>query len=177
MIDPRKTDKKNTEPTKPGNKWLPWLYLVIFLFFVGQLYLAGNRDSKSITWRKFETELLAKGDVHRIIVANQEKVEIYIKPDLIGKPPYESISKYHRGPHYYMNIGSLETFERKLEDAQTTLDSEDRVDVEFVKRTNWISNILGWVIPFIIIIALWFFIFTQYGITHGGRWFRGCRDF
>ena len=169
MIEPRKSS--GTPPEDPGKRkynWLPWAYVIIFLFFAGQYYMYSNSTSKKITWRKFETELLERGDVERLVVVNQEKVEIYLDPEKVGKPPYENISVYNTGPHFLLTIGSVETFERKLEQAQANVDKEDMLDIEYAKRTNWMSNLLGWIVPFIIILAIWFFILRSLGTRMGG---------
>ena len=73
-------------------------------------------NPERISWQKFKTDLLAKGEVKDIyIVRNGGKAEITLKPekvethsDLVAK----GFNQKSVGPQYYVPFGTLEQFER-----------------------------------------------------------------
>jgi AFG3 family protein len=74
---------------------------------------------------------------------------------------------------YYFNIGSVESFERKLEDAQDTLgvDPHDYIPVTYVSEMSWQQELLR-LAPTLLIIAGYIF-FTRrmqggFGVGGGG---------
>jgi AFG3 family protein len=74
---------------------------------------------------------------------------------------------------YYFNIGSIESFERKLEDAQDTLgvDPHDYIPVTYVSEMSWQQELLR-LAPTLLIIAGYIF-FTRrmqggFGVGGGG---------
>ncbi|MGZ8525396.1 MAG: ATP-dependent zinc metalloprotease FtsH, partial [Chitinophagaceae bacterium] len=72
-------------------------------------------------------------------------------------------SGLREGPHYYFNIGSVESFERKLDEAEKDFLISEKIPVSYTKKTNWFWNILTWVLPFILIFGLWRFLQRRSG--------------
>ena len=170
---------KNGKPENSGGKpssgfnirWLYFLLLAILLVQFGLTYF-GSRPEE-ISYTTFKQDLLANQQVDRITVVNKETAEIYIKKDALGKGRHSEIDTAQSGPHYTFTIGSIENFESDLEDAQEDVSPEDRIELTYVTRTNWIGDILAWVLPFLIIIGIWFFLLNRMrpggGQLGGGR--------
>ena len=118
----------------------------------------GNGNIETISWTEFKRGMLAKGDVEKIIVVNKSEAEVYLKPDKIGQDDYKDIDEKNSGPHYSFNIGSLENFEQTIDEAQQDAPADERIDVQYVDRTDYLGNILSWLIPLAIIIGIWIFI-------------------
>jgi AFG3 family protein len=112
-------------------------------------------------------EMLAKGDVEKIEVVNKEFAEIYIKKKLLVSENYQDVSGYATGAHFYFNIGSVDTFENKLEAVHKEYALSEPLDVQYSKRTNWVSVIFSWPLPLLIFFMLWRFI-TSRTIGTGG---------
>jgi AFG3 family protein len=72
-------------------------------------------------------------------------------------------------PAYYFAIGSVETFERKLEAAQRELGiaARDFVPVQYVSETNWMTEAMK-LAPTALIIAAWFYMMRGAGGAGGG---------
>ncbi|KAI9312882.1 peptidase family M41-domain-containing protein [Dichotomocladium elegans] len=74
----------------------------------------GAGPSRELTWQDFKKELLDKGLVDRLVVVNGTIVRIRLRPE----------ASHMLGTHptgYYFSIGSVDSFERKLERAQDEL--------------------------------------------------------
>ncbi len=149
---------------RPGGGFPSWLLWVVAAIMVGQIFFYFNsNNAREISWSSFKREMLVSQDVDKITVVNKEVAEIYIKKEKLGQGPYASIKPSEAGPHYKFNIGSIESFEKELDEAQQDISPENRIEVEYVNRTNWTGSILAWVLPLVIIIAIWMFILRRMG--------------
>lgn len=159
--DPQQNPADNRRPGGGSPSWLLWIVAAIIL---GQIIFYFNSDNaKEISWSSFKEQMLGNQDVAKINVVNKELAEVYIKKDKLGQGTYSDIKPSDSGPHYKFNIGSIDAFERELDEAQEGIPSENRIEVEYVNRTNWTSSILAWVIPLVIIVAIWMFILRRMG--------------
>lgn len=93
----------------------------------------------------------------RIVVSNKSVAKVYVKnsaaitsqskdDDLLGHTTEAPASKGGSGSHYryFINIGSVESFEEKLEEAQEMLgiDPHDYVPVTYVSEVVWYQELL-----------------------------------
>ncbi len=162
--------EKKQPSQKPGNgrglssdpqrfNWLIWLFAGL-LIIQGLFYLNGNQ-AEEISWSTFDRNMLQQEDVARIVIVNRQRAEVYIKQDKLGQGDYADLSQDAQGPHYIVNIGSVETLEAAVEKAQAEDEGEQPIDLEYVTRTDWLGNILAWVIPLGLILLLWVFILNR----------------
>lgn len=151
-----------------------WIYLILLVGIV-LFYFFTKKSSgiTEITWHQFKQENLFSRDAEKVNIVNKEIVEVYIKPDSLKKDKYKAVSKdafgnINRGPHYYFPIGSIEVFERRLEEAQAQFDEKEKIEVQYIKReNNWLIKILSWLAPFILLVVFWFFIMNRISSTTG----------
>jgi AFG3 family protein len=173
MSDQEK-DKKSLKDKLPKKPQLPknsfnfyWIYVVIVVIALGLNFIDFNAVSREIDFRKFETTILRNGDVDKLIVVNKEICEIYLKPSSLEKTEFKEVAKKpfgngkNFGPHYYFNIGSIDSFEKKLNEAQNNMEATDKVNVIYETRKNWGGDIIGWLLPIIIMIGIWVFIMRR----------------
>lgn len=150
----------------PKMKW--WYFLMLALLLT---YALMNNFSqvKEITWQDFEKNILSRKAVEKIVVINNEKAEVYIKKEFAKDTMFKDVFEpaigggINPGPHYSFNIGSVESFERKLDDAQNSFTISEKIPVNYVKQTNWFWNIAGWIVPFVLLFALWNYILKRSG--------------
>ncbi len=156
-------DRGSQMPGKsPGSNsynWFFWLFAALILV-QGIFYLTSS-SAEEISWTEFKRTMLDEAVVDRIVIVNREKAEVYIKKDELGQGEFSDIEPTNTGPHYTFHIGSLDNFEQTLEEAQAEVAPEDRIDLKYVQRTDWFSNILAWVLPLVIIIAIWMLIINR----------------
>lgn len=164
-------NNKNKPTPKPPTGFIPkniyWIYMIVGIILFSQVFIANQFFATEITWNKFEQELLATDDVRLLEVVNKEQVKIYIKEDRLTQEKYDDANKSANMPQYYMEIGSIEVFDKKLEKAKNTHNLSEIPDIKYTTETNWFMDILGWVLPFVLILALWFFILNRAG-NRGG---------
>ncbi|KIJ38474.1 hypothetical protein M422DRAFT_60843 [Sphaerobolus stellatus SS14] len=108
-------------------------------------------SSKEITWQEFKTAFLDKGLVDKLIVINRKEVRIKLHTNATGTlyPSADTTSTY------WFSIGSVEAFERKLEEAQDELGipSTERIPVAYSEELNKLNTLLHFG-PTIFFIAL-----------------------
>jgi ATP-dependent metalloprotease FtsH len=153
-----------------------WIYAIIFLFFIGiQLFSGMYANLQNTNYRDFEG-FLAGNEVEKVVIVNNEKAEIYIRKDALSESKFEEVRDQpfgggvNEGPHYVFNIGTVEEFNKKLEEYQ---EEESPVIVEYTKRENVWGDILSWVFPIVIMVAIWIFIMRRMsgGGAGGGQIF------
>jgi AFG3 family protein len=161
------------EPAGRGFNWW-WIYLFILTFLLFPLFSNIFSSGEEITWQKFERDILPRKAVEKIVVVNNEKAEIYIKKEFANDSAFKDVLKpafgkgESPGPHYIISIGSVESFERKLDEAEKNFSADERINVSYVKKTNWTWGILSWVLPFLLLFALWNFLLRRSGGMGGG---------
>jgi AFG3 family protein len=163
---------KNNFPRKPGIPFL-WIYLVLMGVFLIMNLLFSGSGPKETDWRSFRNEMLLQGEVSKVVVVNEEFVEVYIESGKLDQDEHSEVRKnvlgqHNPGPHYRFTIGSVDYFQNQLDEAQKEMREEDRISPSFESRTNWFSNILGWLFPIIIIVLIWLFIFRRFSGGLGG---------
>jgi cell division protease FtsH len=102
-------------------------------------------------------------------VINNEKAEIYIKNEFSNDSLFKDVFGKSGGkvPQYTFNIGSVESFERKLDEAQKEFPVNEKIPVSYEKRTNWFWGIAGWVLPLVLLFGLWGFLMRRYSAGMG----------
>ncbi len=178
MADNNKKNKQrpNLGNFKPGGKppkFNPyWIYGIVIVVFLAIQYFSFGGGPVKTTWNEVKTNMLTKHDIERIVVVNREEAQIYLKEssydDYSDKlnTGFGAPSKF--GPHFVFTIGSVETFESNLQKAQASFNDSDKVPVEYQTVHNYFSEILSWILPFLLIIAIWWWIFRRMSKGTGG---------
>lgn len=174
------TNKNKQRPNlgnlKPGGKspkFNPyWIYgIVILVFLVIQFYGFGGGPIET-NWMDVKNNMLAQYDIQKIVVVNREEAQVHLKENSYDKyadqlnKGFNSPSKL--GPHFFFTIGSVETFEKNIEDAQKNFPDSEKISIEYKTVPNYFGDIIGWILPFVIIIAIWWWIFRRMSKGTGG---------
>ena len=139
----RRTDEFNIRELKIDAQTV---LLSVFVMVMIYRAIMPGENSKEITWQEFRTTFLDKGLVEKLTVLNRERVRVNLHREAVGSMYPESPAK-NPGFHYYFAVGSIETFERKLEAAQDDLEipSSERLPVAYVSATNWGPVLASWI--------------------------------
>ncbi|KAK0564233.1 AAA ATPase afg3 [Tilletia horrida] len=123
------------------------LATVISTYVVYRLTAPSN-PSREITWQEFRTNFLDRGLVDRLVVVNRNKVKVYLLPNA-GGAPQQGMGAPGAAPGsgqsvFWFSVGSVEAFERKLDDAQRELGipSNERIPVAYHEEISTASTIL-----------------------------------
>jgi AFG3 family protein len=164
-------DKKIPRINSPkGPKFnIYWIYGLILVVLIAIQFFPFTRNVKQISFEEFDQNMLQSEDVEKLVVVNKEYVEVYIKKDRLSEDKYKDVatttfSTVNPGPHYRFKIGSVEVLDKKLSDAEAQLKKIDPnykpIEVIYDTRTDWF-NALGWLLPIVIIIAIWLFVMRR----------------
>jgi len=150
-----------------------WIYAIIFIFFIG-IQLLGTEATKPTNWQEFNLTMLQNGKVEKIVIVNKEKAYIYIKKEVLSEEKFKDVSKktfggtLNNGPHYYFEIGSVETFNNNLKEAQIKFDDNEKISPFYETRKDVFGDILSWILPLAFFIFIWLFIMRRMGGGAGG---------
>ncbi|KAJ7169761.1 ATP-dependent metallopeptidase Hfl [Mycena filopes] len=169
--DPDPHNKSSPPPPPPNNNnfnftnshfaWLATASLAYFLYSG-----SSASSSREITWQEFRTAFLEKGLVDKLIVANGHKVRVKLHSNATGTM-YPS-SAFGAGD-YHFSIGSVEAFERKLDDAQAELGvpSHERIPVAYHDEISAIQTALEFA-PSILTIGFLVWLSRRGSASSGG---------
>lgn len=135
---------------------ISWPLVLVIGMVIIMLVARYFPGSEEISWKYFQVNILPRKAVDKLVVKNRETVQVYIKKDLAGDSLFRHVLKspfskkgFNPGPHYTFDIGSVEAFERSLEEAQKDIPVRDRIDVSY-EEANHISDLLTWLVPLLI---------------------------
>ncbi|KAF5797180.1 putative peptidase M41, AAA+ ATPase domain, ATPase, AAA-type, core, peptidase, FtsH [Helianthus annuus] len=163
---------------------IPIPMLVIGLLLFSSLSF-GPREQKQISFQEFKNKLLEPGLVDHIVISNKSVAKVYVRNtprnqstdgsmEGIDSPAKVNTSQYK----YYFNIGSVESFEEKLEEAQEALgiDSHDYVPVTYASEMVWYQEIMRFAPTLLLLGSLWYMSRRmQGGLGVGGGGGKGAR--
>ena len=175
MVNNNKKEKKtnNMGMVNKPPKFNPyWIYIVLFItFLVIQWYSMGSGPVET-NWKDVKTVMLPANDIKKIIVVNEKEAQIYLKDSSYDKYASKLNNSFSSpaktGPHFYFTIGSVDSFEKNLQEAQANVAEENKISVEYKTVHNYMSEILSWVLPFAVIILLYWWIFRRMSKGSGG---------
>ena len=109
--------------------------------------------SLQISFQEFKNKLLEPGLVDHIVVSNKSVAKVYVRStpqnqtsdDVVQWSDNGTSIRGHGGQYkYFFTIGSVESFEEKLEEAQEALgiDPHDYVPVTYVSDMMWYQELM-----------------------------------
>jgi len=163
---------KDNKPNSNNFKVSPWLvYTAILLIFLTISFFTGGtsfQEPVKLEQAEFNT-LLEKGQIEKIIIYNKKDAEIFLNAAALKDPANKKVAKDilknpNKGPHYILNLGDGQIFEKKLE---TAVAQGKLKNYKFDESSNW-SDIIISLLPIIIIIGVWIFIMRRMSGGAGG---------
>lgn len=165
MQPDKKSDKQPAKAKWRGKQPLVWLLLVLAgIILLPSLFKWMGSSVKEISWLEFEGRILNKGAVEKLVVVNDEYVEIFLKKEFKNDTSFSEVLKPligndpNPGPHYTMTIGSVETFEQRLANAEEKRFGRETIPVTYLKKDSGFWGVIGWIIPFVILYFIWFYM-------------------
>ena len=144
-----------------------WFWGLILAGIVGY-WMFGEEQTRPVKsdWNKVE-QLVIAGDVEKITVVNRDEARVAIKSNKIDSLRetdlrYKELPK--TGYQLFFNIGSVDSFKSDLEEAEAQ--GGNRVVVAYENEKEWYDSWLVGLLPWVIMIAVWFLIMR--GMSRGG---------
>ena len=181
-MEEKQTNGKGNIPNQPGQPNQPqpnpngkkrfnfmWIYAILFAALIGLQFIGGkdSAEKEEIDQGKLK-ELLQNQEISKIDLVNKEDAEIYLNGKGMAKhfPEAQAVGNSSLRPNYVYKIGSLDRFEEMVESAQEGIDKP--VYINNVRRNNWMSDILAWVVPFGLLIVFYIILMRNMGRNMGG---------
>ena len=163
-------DKKVNKP-----KFNPyWIYGIVITVLLVMSMFGGDNNWQSISKTNISDfeRFLNQEDVAEVVVINQKMARVTLTQNALEKSVHKVVKKENligqqniQGPHYEFEVGNLELFQRKLEQAE---DNGINFKYDFISVENrWMDVILGF-LPIIIIIGIWIFLMRRMSGGAGG---------
>ncbi len=168
----KKQFASNNKGNKPGGPKKTkfnfyWVYAIVFALFIGmQVFSAMSFRPKKSSFRDFE-QSLELGDVERVNIINEKTIQFYIREEsLVDSERYEEVrnsnlsKEINPGPHYVFEMPAT-AFEDRLKDYYEDRSQEDQIAVNYETRENFLGDIIGWILPLLLMIGVWVFIMRR----------------
>ena len=144
-----------------------WVYAIIITILLGMSMFGGDNSWQSVSKTNISDfdRFLNEGDVEEIIVVNQKLAKVTLNSYGLEKNVHKNVKSKNilgqentSGPHYEFEVGNLELFQLKLEQAE---DKGISFRYEFMTIENrWLDVVFGF-LPIIIIIGVWIFLMRR----------------
>ncbi len=157
---------KNLKPKFNSN----WIFAILAFSIIAIQFIYGGKTVPKAQTRDLKV-MIANHDIEKIVVVNKEVAEIYLKKEARESGKYPDLPKpANRGmglgvqkPDYSYNIGDISNFEPFILEEQKSAGYSDKEIIypESENRHNYLGEILGWTLPFIVLIVLWMFLMRR----------------
>lgn len=130
------------------------IILSAFVAYLVYRMMVPSENQREITFQEFKTTFFDKGLVNKLTVINRSRVRVELHREATAEMYPESPARYNNF-HYYFTIGSVEAFERNLENAQDRLNipPAERIPVSYTEEVFWLGRFLAEVAPTVLLIG------------------------
>ena len=115
---------------------------IFFILLLIGLQFIGTKVTEPTHWQEFNQSMLQSGKGEKVVIVNKEVAQVYIKKEYLGEEKFRNTNKEpfgnstNNGPHFYFEIGSVETFNQQLNEAQTDFDNYDKISVTYKTKKD-----------------------------------------
>ena len=154
--------KKENRNTPRYKLPVPWLIILLIAGFFLLPNLMGDKSAeKEISWQTFNNKMLSRNAIEKMVIINKEKAEVYIKKEKINDPYFRTSLKRkdqdaaQPGPHFWFSIGSVESFEKKMEEAEKNIPLQQRTEIRYAPSNRLFPELISWLIPLALLFFFW----------------------
>ncbi len=156
-------DKKRKDVPKPRPGFQGWLIGGLLALVIGLTVFSNDSGGVTTTFRSFE-KMVRSNDVQKVVlIKNQDFIEITLKPEALSNTKYkieleqnQSFLSSGSGPHYKVEIVSVEKFVRDYEDLMADLPEDQRFDYKIEERSDYTNIFFNWGFLILLIFGFWF---------------------
>ena len=164
----QKSDQKGGPfPNPPNMDWNTTL-ITAFLAWLTYRMIVPGENTKEITWQEFRTTFMDKGLVEKVVIINGNRAKVHLHREAVASM-YPDSPAASQNFYYYFTIGSVESFERKMDDAQYELNipSHERIPVSYSSEVSWLGTLLSFG-PTLLLLGSLFYFTRRAGGGSGG---------
>ncbi|MDG2342421.1 MAG: ATP-dependent zinc metalloprotease FtsH [Cytophagales bacterium] len=159
--------KKNSNNKLINNNFNNQIWVVFLIsIFIYLSFSFFSTNPITIDYNRFQ-KMIRSHDISKIVVIkNQEIIEISLKEEALLNSAYKdelessSLLDNIYGPHYRLEVSSIESFEKRYDDLISSLGKENTYEIEYLteKRTDIYSFLQTWGFTILILIGFWFLL-------------------
>ncbi|KDO31293.1 hypothetical protein SPRG_03909 [Saprolegnia parasitica CBS 223.65] len=169
-------------------KYTILIALALLLF----LEVSSGEHLKEMNWQEFRNHFLAQGKVDHLVIVNKSYAKVFLRPNASSSSApasgmqqsydHSSTDDHHAGElpsggastpptalpaSFYFNIGSIDSFERHMEQTQASLGiaPEEYIPIQYANEMNWKMELLK-MAPTLLLIG--FLMMSMRGIGGAG---------
>lgn len=124
---------------------LSTVLLSAFVSYLLYKMVVPGESGREITYQDFRNTFLNKGLVEKLTVINDGRVRVELNRELTQTMYPDSPAAQNPNFHYYFSIGSVESFERHVDEAQNELGipTSERIPISYASDTSGWSLVLS----------------------------------
>lgn len=148
--------------------WTNFLITSIVSYIAYRAFMPST-EAREITWQEFRNTFFDKGLVEKLTVVNRSRVKVNLHREATAQMYPDSPAASNPFFYYYFSIGSIEAFERRLDDAQKELGipSPERIPVAYKDEISWTGTVLSFA-PTLLVIGSIFWL-SRRASSGGGQ--------
>lgn len=167
----QKPNKKNPKVRVININLSLVIWIILIGFTIWMLVGNSNASPQKIEWTQVQ-EMITNGDVKDVhFIRNENKGLVGMKPESVNKyvELFESGRIPSSSPQFFFLVSSKFEPETQFAQVNETLDKGSQVKLYIEQKSNFWGSIAEWILPIIILIALWSFMFRGIGKNMGGQ--------
>ena len=148
-----------------------WVYGILGALIIGWALFGQSDDTPLQSDWMTVGQMVEAGEVEKIEVINRDQAQVYLRKEAVKRYRTDTNDKRFRrmpekGVQLVFNIGSVDSFREDLKAAEQV--SGSQVPVVYENKTSDWTNILVNLLPWVLIIGVWFFIMRSMSRGAGG---------
>lgn len=163
----KESDNPNNKPPLipkgggPKGNYQLWVILGTIALVIGLMYVNNANTLKETDMLEFKSMVSARDVKKVVLIKNLEYVEITLKAEALQNSKYKAeleenaIGVTANGPHYKLNIGSIEGFEKEFQELNDRLPTAEKIAYTVEKRDDYFSIFFNWGLLFLVLIGFW----------------------
>lgn len=174
--------EKSNKTNKPSFNFY-WIYAIIAIGIIALQVFTSGGNTREISTNDF-FELAKDGYVEKIIIINNQEVEVFIADDRLEDlkdrdKKYKNLTKskgsFGESPQLTFTPPEPKFFMDQLKEVNSELSEagQGQIDYKIDNRVNWLQVLLTYSLPILLIFGLWFFMMRRMsgGVGGGGQIF------
>lgn len=149
-----------------------WFWAAIVIAIIGYSFFGTATVEPLKSNTTAITDMIRKGEVERIVIINKSDAKVYLTDEAIeayrsGEEGSALKNIPEHGEQLYFTIGSVELLDKDVKQAiEESQIEENPITIEYIEEQDRWSNILLNILPWVVLIGFWLFIFR--GMSRGG---------
>ena len=167
---PQKPNNNDSRKPKVFRINLSWLYIILLVAIGYMLFAQNGPSALKIEWPQVR-QMMLDGDVKEIhFVRNDFSGTVTVKPDKLGKYASEFAGGKvpSRSPHFTFLTSTKFDPEEEFAAVNAELPADQQVKVIMENDPKIWANVLEWILPLVLLVLLWGWMFRGMGRQMGG---------